>query len=99
MKSPNNRGDRTPNGHFLSPSEASNIRNGLHLTELLAKGAPWEAPPPKIKQNKPQVIAKAPESSSQPDGKSLLLTTPIQLSEHGEVELCLPRAFTPLTGY
>jgi hypothetical protein len=44
MKSPNNGRVRAPTAHLLSPNEASSIRNGLYLIELLAKGVPWEPP-------------------------------------------------------
>lgn len=37
MRSPNNRGDRVPTGHLLSPNGASGIGTGLHSIELLAK--------------------------------------------------------------
>lgn len=43
MKSPNDEGERAPNGHLFSPYEASGARNGLHLIELI-KGALWESP-------------------------------------------------------
>lgn len=39
MESPNG-GDTTPNGHLLSPNEASSTRIGLHLIELLANRNP-----------------------------------------------------------
>ena len=42
MKSPYNRRDRVPPGHFSSSDEASTTRNGLHLIKLLAEGNPWE---------------------------------------------------------
>lgn len=41
---PNNNGDRITNGHLLSANKASSTRFGLHIIELLAKGAPWESP-------------------------------------------------------
>lgn len=40
MKPPNNGKDRAPNRQLLSPNEASNSRNGLHLIELFTKGVP-----------------------------------------------------------
>lgn len=40
MRSPNNRGDRVPTGHLLSPNGASGIGTGLHSIELLAKWVP-----------------------------------------------------------
>jgi hypothetical protein len=43
MKSPNNKGDRVPNRHPLSPNEASGTETGLHSFELLAKGVPWKS--------------------------------------------------------
>lgn len=43
MKSPNNGGDGTLNGHRSSPNEASSTRIGLHLIEWLLKGVPWES--------------------------------------------------------
>lgn len=43
MKSPNNSGDRVPSGYLLSLYEAFSTRIGLHLTGLLARGAPWES--------------------------------------------------------
>lgn len=40
MKLLSNKGDRDLAGHQLSPNEASSLRTGLHLIELLAKGIP-----------------------------------------------------------
>ena len=44
MKLPNNEGDRAPTGCLLLPNEASSTRNGLHLTEVLAKEVSWKSP-------------------------------------------------------
>lgn len=57
----------------LSSSETSSIRNGLHLVELLAKGAPWKL---QITQAIVRIIGCSPDT----DGLILLLkTTPTQL--------------------
>lgn len=39
---PKNGEHRAITGRIFSPNEASSTRNGLNLTVLLAKGAPWE---------------------------------------------------------
>ena len=37
-------GETAPTGHLLSQNEAFSTGIRLHLTELLAKGAPWDPP-------------------------------------------------------
>ena len=87
MKLSNNRGDRTPTGHLLSPNEASSTRNGLHLIKFITKGYHGN---PQITQAIAQVIKSFPQT----DGKALLLeTTSTQFTEHREVKL-VP-SFTP----
>lgn len=44
MKLPNNRGERAPDGHLLSPHKASRTRNELYQIDLLATGLLWETP-------------------------------------------------------
>jgi hypothetical protein len=69
--------------------------NGLYLIELLAKGVPLE---PRKKKKKTQDVAKATGCSLRTKDKALLLTTTAtQLTElNRDVELVLPRAFTPV---
>lgn len=56
MDSPKNGGEKTPTGHLSLPNETSSAKNGIHLVELLVKGAPWKA-------GTTQEIAKAPGGS------------------------------------
>lgn len=39
MRSPNNRGNKVPTNHLLSPNKASSARTGLYSVELLGKGS------------------------------------------------------------
>lgn len=71
-------GDKALTGH-LSSSKTPSAKNGLHLIELLAKGALQKHP-------KTQAVAKA--MVAQTNSKALLLkTTSMYLAEHEEGEL------------
>ena len=72
---PNNGRNGFLIGYLLS-SDASIIKNRLHLIVLLAKGVPWE-------HQTTQYVDKAIDCFPQSDGKVLLLKTePAQLIEH-----------------
>lgn len=43
MKLPSNEENRAPTGHLMSPNEAFSTGVGLHLIELLTKGARRES--------------------------------------------------------
>lgn len=64
----------------------------LHLSELLDRGVPWKSP------NNPSCFQDYIGCSPQNDGKTpLLKTIPIQLTEHGEVQL-VPTHREPSSG-
>ena len=70
MKLSNNRGDRTPTGHLLSPNEASSTRNGFNIPNgVLGQRGPIRTP--KQQRLLPRLSGGSPQS----DSKSLLLKT------------------------
>lgn len=83
MKSPNNAGDRTLTSHLLSPNQASNAGTGFYLTELLAKRVQYKSSVnPGYLQDNSLLSTKCQQFL-----KTTLLTTPMQLIEHEEIEL------------
>jgi hypothetical protein len=78
---PNNGRDRVPMLHFLSPEEAYNTATTLHSVKLFTKGIP-------CKYSKPLDFAKTMGYFPQTDSwLPLLSTLPIELTDHGKVEL------------
>lgn len=84
MKSQSN--GEHPAGRLFQPNEASSPGIALHVIELLPKGTS-----PNI-----WAVIKAASCPRQPDIQAPLLeTTPIRLTEHGEVELVLIHSLQP----
>lgn len=85
-------GDKPPFKNLSPPIENSDSGNGLHLIELLAKGAYRD---PQTAQAIVATVTSAIDCSPNTDGKGLVLkATLTYLVGHVEVKGCLSRVFT-----